>query len=183
MPLGIDAFAARPIQGCGVLVDLERHYGRASRIIGFRDIEAVLEADAIHMAKGDIVCLHTGFADELVGMAGTPDPQRVHTMCCALDGSDQALLEWISGSHIAALVADNYAVECIGHARAPGATEFVPLHHHCLFKRGVPLGELWYLTELARWLRSNGRHRFLLTAPPLRLPGAIGSPVTPVATV
>ena len=34
---------------------------------------------------------------------------------------------------------------------------------------------------------TNGRQscgsRFLLTAPPLRLPGAVGSPVTPVATV
>jgi hypothetical protein len=60
---------------------------------------------------------------------------------------------------------------------------FVPLHHHCLFKRGVPLGELWQLTELAGWLRSRGRTSFLLTAPPLRLPGAVGSPVTPVATV
>ena len=25
----------------------------------------------------------------------------------------------------------------------------LPLHEHCLFKLGVPLGELWYLTELA----------------------------------
>jgi hypothetical protein len=45
------------------------------------------------------------------------------------------------------------------------------------------LGELWYFTELAAWLRTNGRTRFLLTAPPLRLPGAVGSPATPVATV
>jgi hypothetical protein len=56
------------------------------------------------------------------------------------------------------------------------------MRHHCLFKR-VPLGELWQLTELAGWLRSRGRTSFLLTAPPLRLPGAVGSPVTPVATV
>ena len=39
------------------------------------------------------------------------------------------------------------------------------------------------LTPLAEWLRGQGRYRFLLTAPPLRLPGAVGSPVTPVATV
>jgi kynurenine formamidase len=57
------------------------------------------------------------------------------------------------------------------------------LHEHCLFKLGVHLGEIWHLTPLANWLRQNGRHRFLLTAPPLRLPGAIGSPATPIATV
>ena len=59
----------------------------------------------------------------------------------------------------------------------------LPLHEHCLFKNGIPLGELWYLTELASWLRAHRRTRFLLTAPPLRLPGAVGSPATPIATV
>jgi hypothetical protein len=47
----------------------------------------------------------------------------------------------------------------------------------------VHLGEIWHLTPLAHWLRAAGRSRFLLTAPPLRLPGAIGSPATPIATV
>jgi len=37
--------------------------------------------------------------------------------------------------------------------------------------------------ELARWLRGHQRSRFLLTAPPLRLPGAVGSPSTAIATV
>jgi hypothetical protein len=59
----------------------------------------------------------------------------------------------------------------------------LPLHEHCLFKLGVNIGEIWYLTELATWLRQHQRYRFLLTAPPLRLPGAVGSPATPVATV
>jgi hypothetical protein len=42
---------------------------------------------------------------------------------------------------------------------------------------------LWWLRDLAQWLRPRRRSRFLLTAPPLRLPGAVGSPATPVATV
>jgi len=42
---------------------------------------------------------------------------------------------------------------------------------------------LWYLAELNDWLAAHGRSRFLLTAPPLRLPGAVGSPATGVATV
>lgn len=69
-----------------------------------------------------------------------------------------------------------------GTARA-GRHPFLPLHELCLFKLGIHLGELWYLHDLAAWLRNAGRSRFLLTAPPLRLPGAVGSPVTPVATV
>ena len=48
---------------------------------------------------------------------------------------------------------------------------------------GVYLGEIWLLSDLADWLRAHGRNRFLLTAPPLRLPGAVGSPANAVATV
>ena len=59
----------------------------------------------------------------------------------------------------------------------------VTLHAQCLFKLGLNLGEIWHLTPLATWLRQKKRNRFLLTAPPLRLPGAVGSPVTPIATV
>jgi kynurenine formamidase len=184
MPLGIDGMAVRPIQGRGVLIDLEHHYGREGRLVGWRDLEAVLRADAVEVAKGDILCIHTGFADELLMMGGQPDAQRIQSMCSALDGGDLMLLDWLSDTRIAALAADNYAVERLKPPSGPGSgMSIVPLHHHCLFKRGIPLGELWYLTELARWLRVHRRNRFLLTAPPLRLPGAVGSPVTPVATV
>jgi kynurenine formamidase len=48
---------------------------------------------------------------------------------------------------------------------------------------GVHLGELWFLADLANYLKLEKRSRFLLTAPPLRLSGAVGSPVTPIATV
>ena len=69
------------------------------------------------------------------------------------------------------------------HGAAAEGGERVAAFEHCLFKLGIKLGELWYLTELAAWLHEKRRSRFLLTAPPLRLPGAAGSPVTPVATV
>ena len=93
----------------------------------------------------------------------------------------------ITDSGIAVLVTDNYAVEhyhrdfTTAHVHGPCAA--YPLHEHCLFKLGLPLGELWYLSDLADWLRARKRDKFFLTAPPLRLPGAVGSPATPVATV
>jgi hypothetical protein len=59
----------------------------------------------------------------------------------------------------------------------------IPLHNLCLFKLGIPLGEMFLLSELADWLRANRRSRFLFTAPPLRLPGAVGSPTCGVGTV
>jgi kynurenine formamidase len=117
-------------------------------------------------------------------MGGDPDPARVHAMCAVLDGRDGELLRWITDSGIAALIADNYGVEDFPARDAgPGAQSALPLHHHCLFRLGVNLGEMWYLEELARWLGEQGRSRFLLTAPPLRLPGAVGSPANAIATV
>ena len=63
--------------------------------------------------------------------------------------------------------------------RGPG----LPLNEHCLFKLGIHLGEMWYLTELAEWLHANGRYRFFLTVPPMHMLGAVGSPANPVAMV
>ena len=81
------------------------------------------------------------------------------------------------------IAADNFAVEGVPARPDAEARSAEPLHELCIVKLGVHLGELWYLTELNDWLTSRGRTRFMLTAPPLRLPGAVGSPVTPIATV
>lgn len=183
MPLGVDTFAARPVQGRGVLVDLEHHLGRGSRTVGLSELQEVMRLDGVEVRRGDILCIHTGFADELLRMERLPDSTRASTMCAALDGADERLHAWITSSGLAAIAADNFAVERIDPQSGQRCGCLLPLHRHCLFKRGIPLGELWYLTELAAWLRKQRRSAFMLTAPPLRLRGAVGSPVTPVATV
>jgi hypothetical protein len=183
-PLGIENLAEHGAQGRGVLVDLHAHFGRERRAVGYDDLMRVLEKDRVSIERGDMVCLYTGFADVLLELQKNPDPKLLHATCSGLDGRDERLLGWISDSGLACLIADNYAVELIPTALAkPAPGPLMPIHEHCLFKNGIHLGELWYLTELAGWLRAHGRSRFLLTAPPLRLPGAVGSPATPVATV
>jgi kynurenine formamidase len=182
--LGIENFAATPIQGRGVLVDLHKHFGSGRTEVNYDQLMAVLAHDKIEVEPGDLLCLHTGFADMVLSMQGDPDGDRLHNSCCVLDGRDQRLLDWIRDSQIAALIADNYAVERRPPA-GPGGTKgaFMPIHELCLFKQGIPLGELWHLGELASELNKQGRHHFFLTAPPLRLTGSVGSPVTPVATI
>ncbi len=180
--LGIEQFAVKAIQGRGVLVDLHAHLGDARTLVGLDTLTEIMRADGVTVEEGDILLLHTGFASQLLAWNGAPDPERIHAMHPVLDGRDLRLLQWITDSGIAALCADNYAVENPS-AKPAGRCAMLPLHEHCLFKLGVPLGEIWYLGELAAWLRASRRSRFLLTAPPLRLPGAVGSPVTPVATV
>lgn len=183
--LGIEKLAETGVQGRGVLVDLERGQGRARRAVGYEGLMQAIEAQGVSVEAGDMLCLHTGFAQMLVEMAGAPDPAALHDSCAVLDGRDERLLQWIGDSGISVLVADNFAVE--GYPNRPqepaGCYAGLPLHQHCLFKLGIHLGELWYLSELAAWLAEAGRSRFFLTAPPLRLPGSFGSPLTPVATV
>ena len=181
--LGIENMAVHGMQGRGVLVDLARHFGRERKLIGYDEMAAVMAQDGVSVERGDFLVLRTGFAELVMEMGGKPDPQVLHHTCPVLNGRDEQLLQWITDSGIAAICADNYAVEAYPAPDVAGRKSILPLHHHCLFKLGIPLGELWYLRDLAAWLQQNGRSRFMLTAPPLRLPGAVGSPVTPVATV
>jgi len=184
--LGIQNLAEHGAQGRGVLIDLYFHFKRQRKAVGYDDLMRVLEEDKVVVEKGDMVCLYTGFSDFLLEFKKRPDPKLVHETCSGLNGRDQKLLQWISDSGLACLIADNYAVELIATALTdplPKTQPWLPLHEHCLFKNGIHLGEMFYLAELARWLREHRRNRFLLTAPPLRLPGAVGSPPAPVATV
>ena len=181
--LGIENMAERCVQGRAVLIDLHRHFGRERKLVGYDELMQVMQADGVTVEAGDMVCLHTGFGELLLEMKREPDKHALENSCAVLDGRDARLLQWITDSGLAVLVADNYAVEGLPASSQPQGCAALPLHEHCLFKLGVHLGELWYLTELADWLRAQGRSRFLLTAPPLRLPGAVGSPATPVATV
>ena len=182
--LGIQNLAEHGAQGRGVMIDLHAHYGRERKSIGYGDLMRVIERDRVCVEKGDFVCLYTGLADVILEAHKHPDGAVLHSSCTGLDGRDPQLLQWITDCGCAALIADNYAVEIVPagpYASNPHA--LLPLHEHCLFKNGIHLGEIWYLTELARWLRQHDRNRFLLTAPPLRLPGAVGSPAAAVATV
>jgi kynurenine formamidase len=184
-PVDISHMAAHCVQGRGVLVDLEAHCGPGRRVVTGRDLQAVMRADDVTVEPGDFLLLHTGFAralldDAVLDAAGAA--AAVSDRGAVLDGTDPDLHAWVRDSGVAAIAADNHAVEAFpppGHR--PG-TPALPLHELCLFRLGVHLGELWWLSDLAAHLRAAGRSRFLLTAPPLRLPRATGSPVTPVAT-
>ena len=173
------------VQGRGVLVDLAHHLGHDWRGVDRATLQEIMAADDVVVEPGDMLLLHTGFATKVLEWDRDPDPREdLHDVHATSTPTTTSLLEWIADSQISALVADNYAVEgLLGKDRDPSRHSFLPIHHLCLFKLGVPLGEMWYLHELATWLREHDRSRFLLTAPPLRLPGIVGSPLTPIATV
>src|SRR3546814_13372791 len=131
----------------------------------------------IKIRKVDRLMLYTGCSDAVVGMKGLPEKETLYKTGCVLDGKDEELKDWIRASGISALIADNYAVEAHPHPVESKGGPALGLHELCLFKLGIPLGELWWLADLAEWLRSHKRNACFLTAPALRLSRAFGSPV------
>ncbi|MBM3556865.1 MAG: cyclase family protein, partial [Alphaproteobacteria bacterium] len=181
--LGIEHMAKAGVQGRAVLIDLQAEVGRDRVWFKYADLAEVMRKQRVEIEKGDMVLIHTGWAQAVLEENKHPTEKTLHEVCAVLDGRDPALRQWVSESGLSILVGDNYAVEGFPAGPETGRGPALPLHELCLFKLGIHLGEIWHLTPLAEYLRGKGRNRFLLTAPPLRLPGAVGSPATPIATV
>jgi kynurenine formamidase len=182
--LGIERMAEAAPQGRGVLVNLHRIYGNEHVRVGYDALMKAFEAQRVVVEPGDFLVIYTGLDAIILGTPRGGDPMPIVSSCAGLDGRDERLLQWITDSGVAALCTDTLGVESVGfEPRADRHESWLPLHTHCLFKLGVHLGEMWYLKPLADWLWERDRNAFLLTAPPLRLPGAVGSPVTPIALV
>ena len=146
-----------------------------------------MEADKVEVEEGDLVCFRTGYDRVILGMNKSPDAATLAANPCAgarrprraasSTGSPRSASSRSSPTTARSRASPSRPCEGEDHCAS------LPLHAHCLFKLGVYLGEIWLLSDLADWLRAHGRSRFLLTAPPLRLPGAVGSPANAVATV
>ncbi|MEJ5975873.1 cyclase family protein [Novosphingobium sp. PS1R-30] len=178
LALGIEKLAETGVQGRGVLVDLRR----SDEKVGYDALMRAMAEQGAEVGEGDLLCLYTGYADILL-RDGADVSDAELAACPGLDGKDSALLDWIDRSGIAAICADNSMVEKIDGVNRCAGTAMMPLHEHCLVRLGIHLGEFWWFGALAPALAERGRSHFLLTAPPLNLPGAVGSPVTPIATI
>jgi kynurenine formamidase len=103
---------------------------------------------------------------------------------CGLEGTEE-MARWIWNNHFAAVASDNVAVEAMPpmlDGKEQPLTQLV-LHQWCLSLFGLPLGELWYLKELAEKCRDERKWTFLLTSAPLNVPGAVGSPANALAII
>jgi hypothetical protein len=180
--LGIENLAVHGAQGRGVLVDLTSP-GHPAAPFGYDDLMRRLEAQKVDVRPGDFFLVWAGYDEVLLSMNRKPDAAILEETGASLNGRDERLLRWIDDSGIVAICCDNQGVETLYKDANPKGGSSNPIHELCIFKLGIHLGELWHLTELAHWLRAHDRNAFFLTAPPLRLPGAVGSPLTPIATV
>jgi len=181
--LGIENMAMTGVQGRGILFDFVRAYGTGLTLIDYDKMMRVIDDQKIDVRRGDFALFYTGYGDAVMAGKKNPDQALLLRTGAALDGRDKRLLQWIDDAGLVSLISDNPAVEHLPADLDPTSHDMLPLHEHCIFKLGIHLGEYFWLSELAEWLRENNRSSFLFTGPPLRLPGAVGSPASAVATV
>jgi kynurenine formamidase len=162
---GLKEFAidtVAPILRRGVLLDMAGSRGALPDdfVITPADLEA---AQRTEIRPGDVVLLRTGWG------AYFQDPAKfiseVRGPGPALEGA-----KWLSRRGVFAVGSDTVAFE-----KVPDPS--MPVHVHLLVESGIHIIECLNLEALA----AAGVEEFLLVALPLKIRGATGSPVRPVA--
>jgi kynurenine formamidase len=174
---GIEHMAA-PVAGRGVLLDVGRAIGEDGELpdafaITGEQLDATAEAQGVAVGRGDLVLVRTGQlararrGDGWGEYAGGPAP-----------GLSFTAAGWLHGSEIAGIATDTWGFEV-----RPNEFEhaFQPLHQVAIPHIGLLIGEMWDLDALAADCAADGRYEFWLTAAPLPVTGAVGSPVNPIA--
>ncbi|MGK5113564.1 MULTISPECIES: cyclase family protein [unclassified Geodermatophilus] len=158
-----------PIVARGVLLDIAGLKGveclPPSYAITIEDCRDALERAGLEIQTGDVVVVRTG------RMRYWPDGSKV------LGDPPGLGLEagrWLTDQGIIAIGADQ---ECVEVGPSDHDDNWLPGHCHFLAEAGVPMIELLDLEALAR----DGVHEFCLIAAPIRLRGASGAPLRPLA--
>jgi len=184
--LGIEHWARRGVIGRGVLVDVAGYLERqgvtnagAEYRITAELLEQVCAEHGIAVRRGDILCIRTGW------MRGYRDlslsPQRdayVQNQSFAGLSPEDAVVEFLWDHQVAAVAADNPAVEC-----SPGDASLGSLHRKLIPMLGFAIGELFDFEQLAVWSAAEGRSTFLFVSVPLYLVGGVGSTANAIAVV
>ena len=185
--LSIHHWAMTGIVGRGVLVDLAAYLAGddydplAERPITADELRAAVSAQDIEVRPGDVLCIRTGW----MGAYRALDPEAKAEVAAKKAGlfsaglrADEGIAELLWDWHIAAIAADNPAVES-----TPGDATVGSLHRRVLAMLGIPLGELFDFELLVQKLASEERRDFLFTAVPLALVGGLGSPGNAIAVL
>lgn len=178
---GVHHWAARGIVGRAVLADVARwraEIGRPLRQgeadpISADDLFACLAAQGSRIETGDVLLLRTGYLAWYRGLDRAGREAHAATpLTPGLAGADVPGVLW--DLHIAAIAADNPAVEVIPPTRPFLHTMLLPL-------LGLPLGELWDLDALADDCAAAGTYDAFLTSAPLNMPAGVASPPNAIA--
>ena len=161
--LSVDTMA--PIVARGVLLDVA---GKSRLDPGYEitpdDLRRAARAE---VGEGDVVLVRTGYAQ----LWSKPD-EYLHDA-----GVGAAGCRWLVERKVGAVGADNMAFDVMSSKRDPELNATLPGHVLLLVRAGIPIIENLNLEELA----AAKVDEFLFVCLPLKMRGATGSPVRPIA--
>jgi len=174
--LSIDKLC-RHFVGRGVLVDLPRALRGGARLdpgyaITATDLERGLEFAGTTVQRGDVVLVRTGHVPWYYELM---DKREFWN---AAPGLGLTTVKWLHERCVAAIALDTVTAE-VQPAETGGAT--LPLHGLLIRDLGMTVGELFDLESLSTSCAEDGVYEFLFVAQPLRIVGAVGSPINPLA--
>jgi kynurenine formamidase len=166
--LGVETIA--PLITRGVLLDIARHRGvdhiGAGNPIKLDELEAAAQKQGVSVDEGDVVLVRTGNG------ALWQDP----TTYLQAGGVSGSVSQWLASRGVRAVGADNAAWDEVGVVD-PDLKVTLPGHLILLVRHGIYIIENLFLEDLAR----DQCYEFTFICLPLKLRGATGSPVRPVA--
>lgn len=159
-----------PIVAPGLLLDFPNYLGtsicRRDYEIGPKEIKNCLDSTGLSIEPGDVILIRTGF-DRLY------EAEANSFLLSPQPGINTAAAVFLRDCGIAAIGADNIACEKI-----PLLDPLAP-HAALLIEGGIPIIECMALAELS----AAARGKFMFVCAPLRMTGATGSPVNPIALI
>lgn len=167
---GIDQLP--PIVAPGVLLNVASHYGLEILPGGYEisadDLRATAESSNVTINSGDVVLVRTGWARHFT------DPDVFLGHDSGVPGVTEEGARWLADHNILATGSDTTAYEHIppgqGHA-------LLPAHRLLLVERGINIIEMLDLEPL----HEASLSQFVFVLAPLKIIGATGSPVRPLA--
>lgn len=171
--LGVETIA--PMLCRGVLLDVPAALGLSvlepAQPIEATDLERTCAAQGLEIHPGDAVLVRTGWP-----VGRYQDNAAYAGWTTGVPGPDESAARWLAQRKVRVTGADTIAYEWLaagaGHSR-------LPVHTILLIEHGIHIVEVMALEELAR----ERVYEFLFLLVPLKLVGATGSPVRPLAIV
>lgn len=162
----------------GVLLDIPRLRGvpylDGGVTIGPDELSAAEEAQGVRVEPGDVLLVATG-RDARREAIGPWNPLED-----GLAGLDPECIPWLRERDIAVLGSDGIS-DPLPNSETEGWP--IPVHQCTLVAMGVHLLDNLQLGRLMEACTRLGRWEFFLTIAPLRVEGATGSPVNPIAVL
>ena len=163
--LGIETMA--PLVSRGVLLDVAGPKRLPpEHSITAQELERARDAAGVEIREGDAVLVRTGYGALWADPAGYLRGA----------GVSAAGSSWLIDQKVSAVGADNMAWDVMGPID-PELGVTLPGHVLLLVRAGIPIVENLNLEELA----AAGVHEFAFVCLPLKMRGATGSPVRPIA--